>query len=155
MLRQIDFSISQIQAIINEHNDQIFHMKKEALEKEAFIVATKIQYIDYVEAIINGESELIEMNEELQATFDVFDNDKIKEDINRLNRVNFKWINTILIILAFVCIVFGALDLAIGTKETLVKIAFVLLIIAIIISITKVQLWIVNVLIKLKLLKAK
>lgn len=58
MLRKMDFSISEIKLFITEQDDQLFYRKKEQLEREAFQIATKLQYLDYVrlamETMINS-----------------------------------------------------------------------------------------------------
>lgn len=153
MLRKMDFSISEIKLFITEQDDQLFYRKKEQLEREAFQIATKLQYLDYVRLAMENDNQFIEVNEDLRNSLKVFDDEGINEEIRRLNNINFKMINNILWIIAFV---FLASTVFIPMKyvDNFILIAYIFIAVSILINyVLKVQLLIAKILYKLGLVK--
>lgn len=153
MLRKMDFSISEIKLFFTKQDDQLFYRKKEQLEREAFQIATKLQYLDYVRLAMENNDQFIEVNEDLRNSLKVFDDEGINEEIRRLNNINFKMINNILWIIAFV---FLASTVFIPMKyvDKFILIAYIFIAVSILINyVLKVQLLIAKVLYKLGLVK--
>lgn len=153
MLRKMDFSISEIKLFITEQDDQLFYRKKEQLEREAFQIATKLQYLDYVRLAMENDDQFMEVNEDLRNSLKVFDDEGINEEIRRLNNINFKMINNILWIIAFI---FLASTVFIPMKhvDIFILIAYIFIAVSILINyVLKVQLLIAKILYKLGLVK--
>lgn len=153
MLRKMDFSISEIKLFITEQDDQLFYRKKEQLEREAFQIATKLQYLDYVRLAMENDDQFMEVNEDLRNSLDVFDDEGINEEIRRLNNINFKMINNILWIIAFVFLA-SAVFIPMKQVDIFILIAYIFIAVSILINyVLKVQLLIAKVLYKLGLVK--
>lgn len=153
MLRKMDFSISEIKLFITEQDDQLFYRKKEQLEREAFQIATKLQYLDYVRLAMENDDQFMEVNEDLRNSLKVFDDEGINEEIRRLNHINFNMINTILWIIAFV---FFASTVFIPMKyvDIFILIAYIFIAISLLINkVIKVQSLIAKILYKLGIVK--
>lgn len=153
MLRKMDFSVSEIKSFLMEQNDQLFYRKKEQLEREAFQIATKLQYLDYVRLAMENDDQFMEVNEDLRNSLDVFDDEGINEEIRRLNNINFKMINNILWIIAFVFLA-SAVFIPMKQVDIFILIAYIFIAVSILINyVLKVQLLIAKVLYKLGLVK--
>lgn len=153
MLRKMDFSVSEIKSFLMEQDDQLFYRKKEQLEREAFQIATKLQYLDYVRLAMENDDQFMEVNEDLRNSLDVFDDEGINEEIRRLNNINFKMINNILWIIAFVFLA-SAVFIPMKQVDNFILIAYIFIAVSILINyVLKVQLLIAKVLYKLGLVK--
>lgn len=153
MLRKMDFSISEIKLFITEQDDQLFYRKKEQLEREAFQIATKLQYLDYVRLAMENDDQFMEVNEDLRNSLKVFDDEGINEEIRRLNHINFNMINTMLWIIAFI---FLASTVFIPMKyvDIFILIAYIFIAISLLINkVIKVQSLIAKILYKLGIVK--
>lgn len=153
MLRKMDFSISEIKLFITEQDDQLFYRKKEQLEREAFQIATKLQYLDYVRLAMENDDQFMEVNEDLRNSLKVFDDEGINEEIRRLNHINFNMIITMLWIIAFV---FLASTVFIPMKyvDIFILIAYIFIAISLLINkVIKVQSLIAKILYKLGIVK--
>lgn len=153
MLRRMDFSLSEIYDLIHKHDYEVFDKKREKLEKEAFQVATQIQYIDYVQMAIDNEEEFIEVNEDLKSALQLFEDEKISDNIKMINRIDFNKISNILLIIGIAYLVL-AFCLKLDSADIWVPISIAIIILSSIVdNAVNVQLFIVNTLIKIKLLK--
>lgn len=153
MLRKMDFSISEIKLFITEQDDQLFYRKKEQLEREAFQIATKLQYLDYVRLAMENDDQFMEVNEDLRNSLKVFDDEGINEEIRRLNHINFNMIITMLWIIAFI---FLASTVFIPMKyvDIFILIAYIFIAISLLINkVIKVQSLIAKILYKLGIVK--
>lgn len=153
MLRKMDFSVSEIKSFLMEQDDQLFYRKKEQLEREAFQIATKLQYLDYVRLAMENDDQFMEVNEDLRNSLDVFDDEGINEEIRRLNNINFNMINNILWIIAFVFLA-STVFIPMKNVDIFILIAYIFIAVSILINyVLKVQLLIAKVLYKLGLVK--
>lgn len=153
MLRKMDFSVSEIKSFLMEQDDQLFYRKKEQLEREAFQIATKLQYLDYVRLAMENDNQFMEVNEDLRNSLDVFDDEGINEEIRRLNNINFKMINNILWIIAFVFLA-STVFIPMKNVDIFILIAYIFIAVSILINyVLKVQLLIAKILYKLGLVK--
>lgn len=153
MLRKMDFSISEIKLFFTKQDDQLFYRKKEQLEREAFQIATKLQYLDYVRLAMENDDQFIEVNEDLRNSLDVFDDEGINEEIRRLNNINFKMINNILWIIAFIFLA-STVFIPMKNVDIFILIVYIFIAVSLLINyVLKVQLLIAKILYKLGLVK--
>lgn len=153
MLRKMDFSISEIKLFFIKQDNQLFYRKKEQLEREAFQIATKLQYLDYVRLAMENDDQFIEVNEDLRNSLDVFDDEGINEEIRRLNNINFKMINNILWIIAFIFLA-STVFIPMKNVDIFILIAYIFIAVSLLINyVLKVQLLIAKILYKLGLVK--
>lgn len=153
MLRKMDFSISEIKLFFIKQDNQLFYRKKEQLEREAFQIATKLQYLDYVRLAMENDDQFIEVNEDLRNSLDVFDDEGINEEIRILNNINFKMINNILWIIAFIFLA-STVFISMKNVDIFILIAYIFIAVSLLINyVLKVQLLIAKILYKLGLVK--
>lgn len=153
MLRKMDFSISEIKLFFIKQDNQLFYRKKEQLEREAFQIATKLQYLDYVRLAMENDDQFIEVNEDLRNSLDVFDDKGINEEIRILNNINFKMINNILWIIAFIFLA-STVFISMKNVDIFILIAYIFIAVSLLINyVLKVQLLIAKILYKLGLVK--
>lgn len=153
MLRKMDFSISEIKLFFIKQDNQLFYRKKEQLEREAFQIATKLQYLDYVRLAMENDDQFIEVNEDLRNSLDVFDDEGINEEIRRLNNINFKMINNILWIIAFIFLA-STVFIPMKNVDIFILIVYIFIAVSLLINyVLKVQLLIAKILYKLGLVK--
>lgn len=154
MLRRMDFSIAEIQILLDHYDYEIFSHKRDTLQREAHRIATKIQYLDYVEATIGSGQEFIEINEDIQKSFDVFDDDKIKEEMRRIEQINFNKIINVILGIGIILIFCSSLLVPIEYINISMTLAVFTFVIAYLLDkVVGLQIWIAKILFKLGFLK--
>ncbi|MFR7591022.1 MAG: MerR family transcriptional regulator [Longibaculum sp.] len=71
LLRQMNFSISEIKDVLINKNFQIFQNKKEEYQKQVYDIETSIQYIDSVQEYIENDEDIDELSQHIENIYEL------------------------------------------------------------------------------------
>ncbi len=71
LLRQMNFSISEIKDVLINKNFQIFQNKKEEYQKQVYDIETSIQYIDLLQEYIENDEDIDELSQHIENVYEL------------------------------------------------------------------------------------
>lgn len=102
LLRKMEFSLEEIEAIVLQHNYDVIESKKKVYEKDKHFIETKTSYLDYVSQTFKGEHHIDEtlnaMNETIQLYEKNHHNDMVQFDYHR-DTIGVMWVASFIIAL--------------------------------------------------------